>query len=316
MHFVKQKDRTQTVIFGSLDNMISRDHPVRIIDAIISNIVRSNPEKFEYKGRAPKCTLVVFIDDATSKVVWLHFAKGESTESLMTATRRYLETHGRPLSIYVDFGGVFSVNTNNPERDKLTQFGRAMKELDIKVKYAHSPQAKGRVERANGILQDRLVKEMRLAKINSIEDANSFVQEKYLPEHNEKFSVRPELQQDLHRSIDGFDLDRILCYKNKRILQKDFVVSYENRLLQLQKEQKTIIRPKDEIVVHETLDGKISLHLRKVQLFFSEISVRPTKSSNHKPKATSPVFRKPPDNHPWKIHPARKQLHKLGRSSI
>jgi len=253
-----------------------------------------------FEGRAPKCTLLVFIDDATSKVVWLYFAKSESTESLMQAAKEYIEAYGRPVSIYVDCGGVFLVNINNPECDKITQFSRAMKELGVEVKFAYSPQAKWRVERVNGVLQDRLIKEMRLAGVSSIEEANAFVQEKYLTMHNEKFAVKPDAEQDLHRSIDGFDLENTFCLKNERVIQNDFIVVYKKRLLQLHKEQKTIVRPKERIVVHESFDGQISLYIRKVKLLFTEVCERSSKHQKTPREPRSPIFWKPAADHPWR----------------
>ncbi len=170
-----------------------------------------SPHKW-FEDRASACTLLVFIDDATSKILWLEFVKSESYVAVTTAVKHYLEKYGRSLSYYVDYGSVFSVNTNNPDRDKLTQFERGMKELGITVIHARSPQAKGRVERANGILQDRLVKDMRIAKISSIEDANTFVQDGgFLEDHNERFAVDPARPGDLHRPLAGYDLDNILC---------------------------------------------------------------------------------------------------------
>jgi len=253
-----------------------------------------------FEGRGPKCTLLLFVDDATSEYVWAELANSESTESLMGATRSYIEAYGRPVSIYVDFGSVFSVNTNNPDREKLSQYGRAMKELGIEVKYARSPQAKGRVERANGVLQDRLVKEMRLKKISSIEDANEYLQKEFLPMHNQKFAVAPEAKQDLHRPIDGFDLDKIFCRKEERVLQNDFILKYKGRLLQLHKDQNAIIRPKDRIVVYEALNGLISLHIRSTELFFSEVSARPVRPAPKKRVPHTPSLWKPAADHPWR----------------
>lgn len=252
------------------------------------------------EGRGPKATLLVFIDDATSEILWLYFAKSESTKSLMEATKQYVLRYGRPLSIYVDFGSVFSVNTNNPERDKLTQYERAMKELGIEVKHAHSPQAKGRVERANKTLQDRLIKEMRLADISSIDQANKFVQEIYINKHNNKFAVTPELKQDLHRPASDFDLNQIFCLKEVRIMQNDFVINYKNKLLQLHKDQRTAIFPKDKIVIYEALDHKLSLYIRRIKLDFNEILIRPAKPISKKENIGHSLFRKPAANHPWR----------------
>ncbi len=224
----------------------------------------------------------------------------------MKSTRDYVSTCGRPISIYVDYGSVFSVNTNNPNRDKLTQYERAMQELSIDVIHARSPQAKGRVERVNRTLQDRLIKEMQLSNISSIDEANLFIQEKYLNIHNAKFSVNPKLEQDLHRSIGDINLNNVFCYKEQRILQNDFVVSYKTKLLQLHKEQKTILRPKNKIIIHESLDGDLSLYIRTTQLYFNAILIRPTKSIKKANSPSFPSFWKPAANHPWRNYNAKR----------
>jgi hypothetical protein len=201
-----------------------------------------------FEGRGPKCTLLVFIDDATSQLLWLEFARSENESDVMRATRNYINRHGIPHEFYVDFGSVFSVNTNNPERDKKTQWERAVEELSIKVIHAHSPQAKGRVEKANDTLQDRLVKEMRLAGISSIEDANGFLREDYfIPKHNERFAVAPAQTGDAHRPLIGYDLDIIFCSRETRVLANDHTIVFNKRIFQLDRQQRTIIRPRDLI---------------------------------------------------------------------
>lgn len=253
-----------------------------------------------FEGRGPKCTLLVFIDDATSQILWLEFVKSESTLALMGATKKYVERFGRPVSLYVDYGGVFSVNTNNPDREKITQFERACDELGIKIIHASSPQAKGRVERVNRTLQDRLVKEMRLAGISTMQAANRFVQNGYIAKHNERFAVAPFNLTNAHRPQEGFNLDWIFSIREKRVLQQDFVVQYKSRLFQLAKQQKTIIRPKDRIIVNRHLDGRITLFIRKVPLNFVEIMQRQAKT---KKLLTVKEFKyhKPAADHPWRI---------------
>lgn len=226
-----------------------------------------------FEGRAPKCTLLVFIDDATSELLWLEFALSESVYSVMRATKNYIQAYGRPHEFYVDFGSTFSVNLNNKERDKKSEWERAMKELGIAVIHAHSPQAKGRVERANGTLQDRLIKEMRLANISSIEEANTFLQKSsFIADHNKKFAVSPAQSGDAHMPVNLFDLENVFCIKQSRILTNDFTITYKKRILQLSKEQKTIIRPKNEIIVRESLSGIINLSIRRTDLVFREIN--------------------------------------------
>jgi hypothetical protein len=248
-----------------------------------------------FEGRGARCTLLVFIDDATSKV-WMRFATSESLMEVMTATKKYVEQFGIPHSFYVDFGSVFSINTNNPERDKKTQWERAMGELGIRVQHAHSPQAKGRVERAHGTMQDRLVKEMRLAGICSIEQANKFLESSnFIDQHNQKFAVAPVAKGDAHQPIIGHDLAHIFCTKETRIVANDFTVTYEKRILQLGAEQPTIVRPKDVVVVQTLLDGTVQLRLRKAKLRFKEIVVRSIGIAKEQ-KITDFVPRKPSEN--------------------
>lgn len=228
-----------------------------------------------FEGRGQKCTLLVFIDDATSRLLWLEFVESESFEGVARAAKKYIEKFGRPVSFYVDFGSVFSVNLNNPERDKKTQFERIMKELGIRVSHARSPQAKGRVERANKTLQDRLVKEMRLAGISSMEAANAFIHEGgFIDNHNAKFAVPPAVEGNAHRPTDGYDLYDIFCSREERVITNDFTIHYKRRLLQLEREQSTIIRPKNHVIVSKHLDGEISVSIRSCQLNFKEIGMR------------------------------------------
>ncbi len=174
----------------------------------------------------PECTLLVFIDDATSKLAWLELVKGESVEDVMKATMSYMKKHGIPLSLYVDYGSVFSVNVNNKERVRLTQYERAMKELGVEIIHARSPQAKGRVERSNRTHQDRLVKDVRLAKITTKEDANEYLQS-YMEKHNAKFAVEPAEKGNAHRPINA-NLDEIFVIRTTRVLQNDYTIIYKN----------------------------------------------------------------------------------------
>ena len=250
-----------------------------------------------FEGRGPRCTLLVFIDDATSKIVWLEFVKSESTKDVMQAMKKYILSHGIPREFYVDYGSVFSVNTNNPDREKITQWERCCKELGIDVIHARSPQAKGRVERANRTLQDRLIKEFRLKNISSIDGANLFVQNDYIHQHNQKFAVQATLEENVYRSIDGYNLKNIFCLKDQRIIQNDFTISYKKLVLQLHKDQKTIIRPKNQINVFEHFDGSIKLFVRKTEIYFSQIKKQPIKIINNNPAKVFKHF-KSALNHP------------------
>jgi len=247
-----------------------------------------------FEGRASKCTLLVFIDDATSKIVWLEFVKSESVEAVMNATLNYFMAYGMPRSFYVDYGSVFSVNTNNPDREKITQFERALKELDIKIIHAGSPQAKGRVERSNRTHQDRLIKEMRLRNISTIEAANQFLRDCYMNQHNVKFAKEPADSTNVHRPIQGINLNNIFCIKEERKLNNDFTILYQKRIFQLDAQQRTIIKPKDDITVNVHLDGSIRLSIRKIDLFFKEVNERVKQQP--KEKIVKDYYHKPNEN--------------------
>lgn len=252
-----------------------------------------------FEGRGPRCTLINFVDDATSYIPFMMFAPSESNESLMLALRKYIEIRGVPQSIYVDYGSVFKVNLNNKDNEKITQFERACKELDIIVHHASSPQAKGRVERSHGTQQDRLIKEMRLAGISTIEQANKFILETYLPKYNKQFAVAPSQQDDIHRPAKHLDLDKIFCLKDKRRLQNDFVISYKTRILQLTKQQSAVIRPGEDIVIHEAFDGLLKLYIRGIKLNYIELKQRPNKQVEDC-TVLDKIPHKPATNHPWR----------------
>ena len=254
-----------------------------------------------FEDRGLKCTLLAFIDDATSQILWLEFCDGETTMNLLRATAAYLQTHGRPISLYADCGGVFKVNIHNQDEDKKTQYERAIDELEIGFIHARSPQAKGRVERLFGTLQDRLVKELRLATISTIEDANRFIHDVYLLKHNAKFAVEAKESHNVHRLLDGFNLDQILVTKEERKVNPDFTVQYKTRWFQLEKKQPTLVFPKNEIMVSEHWTGHITLSLRTAQLNWHEIAKRPERIPEEKLQSQEPKLPWiPPANHPWR----------------
>ncbi len=246
-----------------------------------------------FEGRAPSCTLLVFIDDATSQILWLQFVKSESVEALMRSTKNFIERHGIPGTFYTDHGSVFHVNLNNQEGEKKTQWGLACEELGIQVIHAHSPQAKGRVERCNRTLQDRLVKEMRIANISSMEAANNFVQTRgFIKNHNRAFAVSPAQNGSAFRDHQGYDLADVFTTKEVRTLANDFTIAYNKRILQLKGQQKTCLRPKDVIIIKTSLSGAISLWMRKTELVFEEIATKPKPLTQKEPPAVR-ILHKP-----------------------
>lgn len=191
--------------------------------------------EFWFEDRGPKCVLLVFIDDATSRIVKLFFTPTEDLKGYFHAMEDYLQEYGRPLALYSDRHSVFQVERKSPlsGEEHITQFERAMKELDIKLIHANSPQAKGRVERCNRTLQDRFIKELRLQGISDIEAGNRFA-EQYRLEHNKQFGARPAQSSNLHRPLESHhNLEKILTPNHLRTIQKDLSFSYESVIYQV-----------------------------------------------------------------------------------
>ena len=180
-----------------------------------------------FEGRAARCCLLSFVDDATSRLLALRFWEAETTQAYMQTLREYLQQHGRPLALYSDKHSTFRVNRAHREGE-WTQFTRALKALDMQPIHAHTPQAKGRVERAFQTLQRTLPRELRLNKLDSIETANSFLPH-YMADYNARFSLPPRQAPDAHREL-GFpaaELDRILCPQHARRLSKNLTFSFQ-----------------------------------------------------------------------------------------
>jgi len=188
-----------------------------------------------FEGRAEACVLLVFIDDASGKLLQLLFVENESFFSYCSAAEGYFRQYGKPVAFYSDKHGVFRVNTPSlGQSDALTQYGRAMRELDIQIICANTPQAKGRVERVNQTLQDRLVKEMRLRGISSMADGNAYLPE-FIADFNQRFAVEPRSSVDAHRALTTQDdLATILTWQEQRVVSKNLTVQFEKVVYQIQ----------------------------------------------------------------------------------
>ncbi|WP_211108014.1 ISNCY family transposase [Niveispirillum cyanobacteriorum] len=194
-----------------------------------------------FEDRGPPCTLLVFVDDATGRLMALRFVVSESTFSYFEILAAYLRDHGRPLAFYSDKHTVFRVARKDAKGGQgMTQFGRALAELGIEILCANSSQAKGRVERANRTLQDRLVKELRLAGIDSLEAGNAFLPG-FMAQFNERFAVAPASADDMHRplTIDDGRLQHILCVRERRYVGRQLTLSYERQRIMLAENEVT-----------------------------------------------------------------------------
>lgn len=265
-----------------------------------------------FEGRGPRCVLIIYIDDATSRILYGEFVNVEDTLTLMRTTKTYLKRLGRPAAFYVDKDSIYKVNRQATVEEELrdeqpmTQFTRAMGELGVEVIAADSPQAKGRVERGFDTHQDRLVKELRLAGISSKEAANTFLWEVYIPGHNASYAVAPASTADAHRPLlASHDLDAILSLRTQRVLHNDFTLRYRNRLFQVLPQQPVRLRPRTQVTVEERLDGSIQLLCQGRYLGFKPIAHRPLQPPAKAPRehAATPLPSrpyKPPKDHPWR----------------
>lgn len=249
------------------------------------------------EGRGSPLVLMAYIDDATNRT-YGRFYDYEGTLPAMDSFRGYVKTYGLPLSVYLDRHTTYKSPKKLTEWDEgiapLSQFERALKELDVEVIHALSPQAKGRIERLFGVLQDRLVKEMRLAGITTKEQANAFLKE-YLPRYNKRFGVCPANDTDVHVPLPRqVDLNRCLCIKTERTIRKDNTIALDGRFYQIEE------RGGKKVVVEERLDGSLHMISRGVSLKYREIIERPKKEGA--PKTDTRMFNQPPKpakDHPW-----------------
>jgi len=253
-----------------------------------------------FEGRGPRSVLMGYIDDATGKVFG-RFYGYEGTIPAMDSFKRYIRKYGIPLSAYMDKHTTYkspvepSIEEEIAGTEPLSEFGRALTELGVKPIHAHSPQAKGRVERMFKTLQDRLVKEMRIKGIRSIEEANTFL-EGYLPLYNKRFAVKPAEREDLHRDVPkGLNLDMILCIRTERRLRNDFTVAHNKNLYQVMDSVKAV-----KVMVEERVNGTMLITHQGTSLTYKEIMVRPEKQqkpvrAHRRRKVTIPST-----DHPWR----------------
>jgi len=259
-----------------------------------------------FEDRGEECCLLAAIDDATSKITKLKFGKSESVIEVFHFWKEYLETKNKPAAIYLDKFSTYKVNHKNAKdnHELLTQFQRACNDLNINLISAHSPQAKGRVERLFETLQDRLVKELRLRNISGIEAANNFLKKTYIADFNNRFSVIPAKDTDLHRSLtehDKANLDKIFSIQSQRQVKNDFTIQFKNSWYQLDEIQPATVYRKDEVLVEERLDGSVHLSKKDKYLNFKKLPTRPEKIKTNlvaiTPRKSNWI---PPANHPWK----------------
>jgi hypothetical protein len=241
------------------DRRLPRPHPPRARRPCLGELVQIDGCDHEwFEDRAPRCVLLVYVDDATSRLMLLRFVQSESAFDYFDATRTYLETHGRPVAFYTDKHSVFRLTAKQPHAGAgTTQFARAMAELNIDILCANSPQAKGRVERTHQTLQDRLVKELRLRGIDSMAAGNAFLPE-FVAHYDARFARPPASPHNAHRPLrPDDDLEQIFRWKEQRKLTSNLTLHYHRSLYLIEDTLVSRTAVGKRIDVHECADGSV-----------------------------------------------------------
>ena len=263
------------------------------------------------EDRGPELVLMGYIDDATNRV-YGRFYDYEGTLPALDSFKRYVRRYGLPMSVYLDKHTTYKsprkltvAEELSGVRKPLSQFERALGELGVEVIHVHSPQAKGRIERLFGTLQDRLVKEMRLRGITTKDEANAFLRE-YLPAYNRRFGVRPTNPTDVHvRPEPYFNLDRCLCLKTDRTVRNDHTVAHNRKLYQLLDRVRS-----RKVIVEERIDGSMHISGGGVSLKYREITERPQKTMSPQSPRTPQKTTPPASDHPWRRSPLKTVIRK------
>ncbi len=258
-------------------------------------------------GNPIEVCLLAAIDDATGKITRAEFLANEGVVAVFTFWKGYVEQKGKPLAIYLDKFSTYKINHKAAvdNKDLLTQFQRAMHQLDINSIPANSPQAKGRIERLFKTLQDRLVKELRLANISTPFDGNKFLEEIFIPKFNAKFAVIPAKIGDVHRLLlqrEKESLSHIFSHHDTRRINMDFTIQFKNNWYQLTEIQPTTVRPLMIVLMETWLDGSVHIILKDYELAFHLLPEKPKKQRIKQPVilTTHTLNYKPPPNHPWR----------------
>jgi hypothetical protein len=257
-----------------------------------------------FEGRRAKCVLMVMVDDATNRMR-ARFSEEETTRASYDVFEGWGRQHRLPGSLYVDRDSIYRCEGAASVADQLagkarqTQFGRAMAALGVELILANSPQAKGRVERMNGVLQDRLVKALRLAKISDLESANRFLEETYLREFNRRFERKAASPLDAHQGLPR-NLDEVLSWEEERVVQRDWTVGCEGKWYQLDQQHEALSLAGRKVVVRTLRNGRIQLAYRGQKLKWRPLPGRPARLSQIKPAKAARKTRPPAANHPWR----------------
>jgi len=269
-----------------------------------------------FEGRRAPCVLMVMVDDATGRL-WAQFFEEETTRASYDVFEGWVRRPGLPRSLYVDRDSIYrceglgSIAEQIAGKAPKTQFGRAMEQLGVGLILANSPQAKGRVERMNGVLQDRLVKALRLAGINEMESANEYLRQTYLPEHNRRFQKEPASSADAHLGVPR-RLNEVLSWEVERVVQRDWTVQHEGKRYQLDRRHEALSLAGRKVIVRRLRDGTVQVERQGVKLKWRAVTPgaksvpaappakRPVAKPGPTPTATKGGGGKPAADHPWR----------------
>lgn len=259
------------------------------------------------EGIPIEACLLASIDDATGKVTRAEFLANEGVVAVFTFWKGYVEDCGKPLAIYLDKFSTYKINHKAAvdNKDLLTQFQRAMRQLDVNPIPANSPQAKGRIERLFKTLQDRLVKEMRLANISTPNEGNKFLKDIFIPKFNEKFAVIPIKEGDVHRQLlqkEKENLSHIFSVHDTRRINMDFTIQFKNNWYQLTEIQPTTVRPLMIVLMKTWLNGSVHIVFKDYELAYILLPEKPKKQRIKQPiiLTTHKLNWQPPKDHPWR----------------
>jgi len=259
-----------------------------------------------FEGRRPPCVLMVLIDDATNRT-YARFYEAETTEAAFDAFGRWIQAYGLPRAVYVDRHAIYR-DEDHPQQP--TQFGRALNELGVELIRAHSPQAKGRVERRHAVFQDRLVKELRLRGISDIAQANALLEQVLLADLNQRYAIEARRDTDLHRPVGralaaGQVLAEVLCVQEQRVVGGDWCVRWRNRWLQIGPEHAALNLPGRRVLIRQLASGELIVQWRGQRLSCRELPSRPVAAKPRKTVVNN-VRWTPAVDHPWKAGLAKR----------
>jgi transposase len=281
--------RERRASYGELEQMDGADH-----------------DWFEERGK--RCSLLVMIDDATGKLGAMEFVEEENFFGYCGLVRLYMLVHGRPEELYTDKHSIFRVNIPNVgSGNNLTQFGRAMQELEIPILCANTPQAKGRVERVMLTLQDRLVKEMRLCGINNMQAGNAYLPE-FMADFNRRFAVQPRCSLDMHRPLSPEqNLDHILTWQEPRLLSNNLTIQFKNVVYQIQTDRPAYALAKAPVTVCQDVQGIVTVLYKGEELAHTIFHKQEKQSEVVTAKQVARRPYHPSKNHPWRKPLSRKR---------